>query len=251
MGRRSSRSLRQVCALTALHVVQLVLVGCATPPTPEEPTPWRIRSLAESVEYSIDRRTGADPGDYRSVTLEGTVKQEGLGIEVGHNFGRLPLYAKFTSAQLSDAGGVDSDQGFRLALGTTPRVAQVGNWAVTADAFVGTLQAAVRANGTTTSLPIRSDIRSVEAGFGLDVHYVPNSDAAFAIAPFLGAHYLYGDGVQDYSSGNSSELDYGAAYGKAGIECNWQSESGFTVGTRLSLLVGEVEGFQLSLEARF
>lgn len=251
MGRRSSHSLRRACVLSAILIAHGVLVGCTIQRAPDDLNSWRLRPLVESLEYSIDRRTQADPGDYSSVTLEGTVKQEGYGLEIGHNFGPLPLYAKITSFRLGDDERVESDQGLRLALGANPRVAQVGNWAVSADAFVGTLQTDTRARGTVTALPIRSDIRSFEAGIGLDVHYVPSLDAAFAIAPFVGGHFLYGDGVQNYSSGDSSEMDYSAAYARGGIDCVWQSENRFSLGARLAVLVGEVEGFQLSLEARF
>jgi hypothetical protein len=218
-------------------------------PVPGGGDGWQVRPFASLNEFDVDIRNSATlPPSLVSVRFQDNVKMRLVGLEGSVDVGPAVLSCVLAAPDFEDdrSPGPDTDNGAYFAMRASLPLLSIDKWILGSSIELGALSSDVTSSSTASS-----DLTALFADVSLNAAYTASPDALAALSPYGGIGLRVLDGLQDFGALGHIEFDAALAYAFVGIALNWQPTEDLGLSLESHVLVGQINGFQLSFVASF
>ena len=223
-------------------------------PAPGGGTGWQLRPFVSVNEFDVDIR---ERGTFmENARFKDNVKMQLVGIEGSLDFGSAIVSGTLATPDLEDdrSLGAESDGGAYFAIGARLPLLSKDKWSLGSSLELSALSTDVVSASTATASTATigaADLAAIAADLSLTAAYTASSDALAAVSPYGGLGVRFIDGVQDFGATGNLEFDAVLAYTFVGLSLNWRPTEDLGFGIESHVLVGQINGFQLSFVASF
>jgi hypothetical protein len=249
------------------------------PPTPSEVSARPPRDVAWGwdaprqedpiAERTVSRRIGPIPieGQVPGVAVElfyersefefegtnfstdffgGKVEMETAGASLRYVDGRWRLEGRIGTPEVRDDNIGSTSNGLLGGARVGLRALEIGRITAGLEAGLDYASAA-----TSTATGPDGDLRWGQGSARAAVAWTPGPTTLYAFAPYGGLGHLYIDGVHRLETGPYAEADARLTFGFVGVACEWRPRVDRQLSLHAEWLVGELDGFAISLALTF
>ena len=221
-------------------------------PVPGGGNGWQFRPFVSDTEFDVDiRESGVLLPFFEDVRFENDISMRLVGVDGALDLGPAVVSCTLAVPQLEDERtlGPESDGGGYFALGASIPFLSKDRWQLGGSMKLSALSTDVASELPTSTVEV--DLDALAADVSVSVAYAASSDSLASLSPYGGLGVRVVDGVQDFGASGDLEFDAVLPYAFVGLSVNWRPTEDLGLGIESHVLVGQINGFQLSLVASF